>query len=306
VDQGPTSTGEHTGVIALESTVLTATLPAKNEQAQSACLVILFGAEIGRRISLSEREVVIGRATSADLQIDAESVSRTHAVLSRNARGFFLRDQGSTNGTFVNDQPIRERMLKDGDQIRIGRAMLKFLTSDNVEAQYHEEIYRLMTVDGLTQVYNRRYFHEALERELQRSRRYGHHFTLVLLDIDHFKQINDRYGHQAGDTVLRKLGALVQHKVRANDVVARIGGEEFALILPESTPAGGRALAEKLRRAVEQETFRHEHEVVPVTISLGLAEFQPAMAGDNADLLVKRADQQLYAAKNAGRNRVAG
>ncbi|MET0283156.1 MAG: GGDEF domain-containing protein [Polyangiales bacterium] len=306
MDQGPTSTGEHTGVIALESTVLTATLPEKNEQAQSACLVILFGAEIGRRISLSDREVVIGRATNADLQIDAESVSRTHAVLSRNARGFFLRDQGSTNGTFVNDQPIRERMLKDGDQIRIGRAMLKFLTSDNVEAQYHEEIYRLMTVDGLTQVYNRRYFQEALERELQRSRRYGHHFTLVLLDIDHFKQINDRYGHQAGDTVLRRLGTLVQHKVRTNDVVARIGGEEFALILPESTPAGGRALAEKLRRAVEQESFRHENEVVPVTISLGLAEFQPTMAGDNADLLVKRADQQLYAAKKSGRNRVAG
>jgi two-component system, cell cycle response regulator len=305
VDQGPTSTGEHTGVIALESTVLTATLPEKSEQAQSACLVILFGAEIGRRISLSDREVVIGRASSADLQIDAESVSRTHAVLSRNARGYVLRDEGSTNGTYVNDQPIRERMLKDGDQIRIGRAMLKFLTSDNVEAQYHEEIYRLMTVDGLTQVYNRRYFQEALEREIQRSRRYGHAFSLVLLDIDHFKQINDRYGHQAGDTVLRKLGALVQNKVRANDLVARIGGEEFALILPESQAGGAYALAEKLRRSVEQETFRHENELIPVTVSLGLTEFQPTLAGDNADHLVKRADQLLYAAKKAGRNRVA-
>jgi diguanylate cyclase (GGDEF)-like protein len=305
VDQGPTSTGEHTGVIALESTVLTATLPEKSEQPQSACLVILFGAEIGRRTTLGERDVVIGRAAQADLQIDAESVSRTHAVLSRNARGYVLRDQGSTNGTFVNDQPIRERMLKDGDQIRIGRAMLKFLTSDNVEAQYHEEIYRLMTVDGLTQVFNRRYFQESLEREVQRSRRYGHRFTLALLDIDHFKQINDRHGHQAGDTVLRKLGALVRHKVRANDLVARIGGEEFALILPEAALDGGKALAEKLRRAVEQEPFRHENELIPVTISLGLAEYQPALAGDNADLLVKRADEQLYAAKRAGRNRIA-
>ncbi|HEY6880609.1 MAG TPA: FHA domain-containing protein, partial [Polyangiales bacterium] len=136
MDQGST-TGEHTGVIALESTVLTATLPEKTEQAEAACLVILFGAEIGRRISLGDRDVVIGRASTNDLQIDAESVSRTHATITRSARGYVLRDQGSTNGTFVNDQPIRERMLKDGDQIRIGRAMLKFLTSANVEAQYH-------------------------------------------------------------------------------------------------------------------------------------------------------------------------
>ncbi len=304
MDQGPTSTGEHTGVIALESTVLTGSLPSKSDQAQSACLVILFGAEIGRRITLAERDVVIGRASTADLQIDAESVSRVHATLSRNAHGYVLRDRDSTNGTFVNDQPIREHLLTDGDQIRIGRAMLKFLTSGNVEAQYHEEIYRLMTVDGLTQVYNRRYFEDALEREIQRSRRYGHRFSLVLLDIDHFKQINDRYGHQAGDTVLRKLGGLIQNKVRTNDLVARIGGEEFALILPEAHLGGGHSLAEKLRRAVEQETFRHEHEVVPVTISLGLAEFSPTLAGDNADLLIKRADTQLYAAKKAGRNRV--
>jgi diguanylate cyclase (GGDEF)-like protein len=303
VDQGST-TGEHTGLIALESTVLTGTLPEKTEQAQSACLVILFGAEIGRRISL-EGDVVIGRASTADLQIDAESVSRTHAQISRNARGFVLSDQGSTNGTYVNDQPIRERLLKDGDQIRIGRAMLKFLTSDNVEAQYHEEIYRLMTVDGLTQVFNRRYFQEALEREIQRSRRYGHRFTLVLLDIDHFKQINDRFGHQAGDTVLRKLGALVQNKVRSNDLVARIGGEEFALILPEAHIGGGHSLAEKLRRGVEHEVFRHEGETIPVTISLGLTEFNPTVAGDHADALIKRADMQLYAAKKAGRNRIS-
>jgi two-component system, cell cycle response regulator len=307
VDQGPaSSTGEHTGLIALESTVLTAApAPEKVEQAQHACLVILFGAEIGRRITLEEHDTMIGRASTADLQIDAESVSRNHALITRSARGFVLRDQDSTNGTFVNDQPVRERMLKDGDQIRIGRAMLKFLTSSNVEAQYHEEIYRLMTVDGLTQVFNRRYFQEALERELTRSKRYGHRFVLMLLDIDHFKQINDRHGHQAGDTVLRRLGALVQSKVRTNDLVARIGGEEFALILPESQLAGGRALAEKLRRAVELEAFHHESDVISVTISVGVAEFLPALAGENVDALVKRADTQLYAAKKAGRNRVA-
>src|SRR4051812_10872313 len=149
------SVGPDTSLRALESTVLTAvTLPKGTvEPARHACLVVLFGAEIGRRIELEGKDIVIGRASSADLQLDSDSVSRTHAIISRTSRGFIVRDQESTNGTFVNDQPVRERALKDGDQIRIGRAMLKFLTSDNVEAQYHEEIYRLMTVDGLTQLY---------------------------------------------------------------------------------------------------------------------------------------------------------
>jgi two-component system, cell cycle response regulator len=290
--------------MALESTVLTAiALPeASTEPARHACLVVIFGAEIGRRIELGGNDVVIGRAGTADLQLDMDSVSRTHAIVSRRSRGFVVRDQESTNGTFVNDQPIRERALKDGDQIRIGRAMLKFLTSNNVEAQYHEEIYRLMTVDGLTQLYNRRYFQEALEREFARSRRYGHPFVLVLLDIDHFKLINDRYGHQAGDTVLRKVGTLLKANVRTNDLVARIGGEEFALILPETRGRGGHALAEKLRRIIAAETFHHDDDTIATTVSLGVAEFGTKLA--NSDALVKLADERLYNAKNSGRNRV--
>jgi diguanylate cyclase (GGDEF)-like protein len=272
------------------------------EVARHACLVVIFGAEIGRRIELGEPDVVIGRASSADLQLDSDSVSRTHAIVSRTSLGFVVRDQDSTNGTFVNDQPVRERALKDGDQVRIGRAMLKFLTSDNVEAQYHEEIYRLMTVDGLTQLYNRRFFTESLEREFARSRRYGHPFVLVLLDIDHFKQINDRYGHQAGDTVLRKIGALLGTNIRTNDLAARIGGEEFALILPNTRGLGGHALAEKLRRIVAGETFVHGDDQVLATISLGVAEFSSKL--EHSEALIKLADERLYAAKNSGRNRV--
>jgi two-component system, cell cycle response regulator len=302
VDTG--TAGVDTGLVSLESTVLTAVAlpPTSSEPAQHACLVVIFGAEIGRRIALEGTEVVVGRASTADLVLDSDSVSRTHAIVSRTSRGFVLRDQDSTNGTFVNDQPIRERALKDGDQIRIGRAMLKFLTSNNVEAQYHEEIYRLMTLDGLTELYNRRYFQEALERELTRSRRYHNPFVLVLVDIDHFKGINDRWGHQAGDTVLRRVAAAMKSKVRSNDLVARIGGEEFAVLLPETRQAGGVALAEKLRRVVEDERIHHEGNRIPVTISLGVAEFRPEM--EHGDALVKEADARLYEAKHAGRNTV--
>jgi two-component system cell cycle response regulator len=290
--------------MALESTVLTqVTLPPTNrEPAQHACLVVLFGAEIGRRIALEASDVVIGRTTSADLQLDNDSVSRTHAIVSRTSSGFVLRDQDSTNGTFVNDQPVRERALKDGDHIRIGRAMLKFLTSDNVEAQYHEEIYRLMTVDGLTQLYNRRYFLESLEREFARSKRYKNPFALVMVDVDHFKKINDRFGHQAGDTVLRRIGAVLKTKVRSNDLAARIGGEEFALILPETKQQGAIALADKLRRAVEAERITHDGESIRVTVSLGVAEFSRSY--ERSDALMKLADQRLYEAKHAGRNTV--
>ena len=274
----------------------------RSEAPEHACLVVISGPEIGRRVPLSEGDLVIGRAGEADLLIDSDGVSRIHAVIARLPHGFVLRDQDSTNGTFVNDQPIRERTLRDGDQIRIGVAMLKFLTSDNVEAQYHEEIYRLMTIDGLTQIYNRRHFEETLEREFARSRRYRSPFTLVLLDIDHFKLINDERGHPAGDEVLRRIGALLKSKIRTNDLAARIGGEEFALTLPGTNLAGGVALAEKLRGLVAGERFWHDGKPFQVTASFGVAEFTLTMVG--ADSLIKLADEHLYEAKRGGRNRV--
>ena len=287
-----------------DSTVVTAVSPNPlvQEVATAACLVVILGAEIGKRITLDDRDLTLGRASAADVQLDIDNVSRNHASVLRSGRGWVLRDLDSTNGTFVNEVPIRERLLRDGDQIRIGRAMLKFLTSNNVEAQYHEEIYRLMTLDGLTQLHNRRYFQEAIEREFARSQRYGHPFCLVLFDLDHFKQINDTHGHLAGDAVLRRVGSLVATKVRTNDIVARVGGEEFAVILPEADRMGGVALAEKLRKMIANERFEHEGTAIPVTISLGVAAFTPELASSGD--LYKTADDRLYEAKRSGRNLV--
>jgi two-component system cell cycle response regulator len=287
-----------------DSTVVTAVAPNPfiPDAASEACLVVILGAEIGKRIPLDGRELVFGRSSSADVQLDIDNVSRSHASIVKTPGGWLLRDLDSTNGTFVNELPMQQRILRDGDLIRIGRAMLKFLTSGNVEAQYHEEIYRLMTLDGLTQLYNRRYFQEALEREFARSKRYGHPFSLVLFDIDHFKRINDTQGHLAGDDVLRRVAALLKTKVRTNDIIARVGGEEFAVLLPEAGRMGGVALAEKLRRMIEAEHIEHKDAMIPVTVSLGVAEFVATL--ESAEALYKCADDKLYEAKRSGRNQV--
>ena len=229
--------------------------------------------------------------------------SRNHCRVAHGGNHFSLRDLGSTNGTYVNDELCDEIRLRDGDQIKVGRTILKFISSGNIEGQYHEEIYRLMTVDGLTELHNKRYFEEMLERESSRARRYGRTFSLILFDIDHFKDINDTNGHLAGDAVLRQLGALVKQHVRRDDIVARTGGEEFGIIVPEIQKDGGVELAEKLRKIVEEADFDFEETNMKITISLGVAQWERGM--DEPADLVALADARLYEAKNDGRNRVS-
>ena len=144
----------------------------------------------------------------------------------------------------------------------MGRTILKFMSGSNIEASYHEEIYRMMTFDGLTQIYNKRYFQETLEREISRSKRYGRELGLVLFDIDHFKQKNDTFGHLAGDAILRELALVVRAKLRREDIFARVGGEEFAVLTPEVGARGAREVAEKVRVVVRSHhvSFREERD----------------------------------------------
>lgn len=271
-----------------------------------AALVVIYGTELGRKYDLSHRETVVGRSSKADIQIDQESISRSHAALVQQKNQVLIRDLGSTNGTFVNDEPVSgELSLRNGDLVKIGRTIFKFIGGGNIEAAYHDEIYRLTTVDGLTQVYNRRYFEETLEREISRCNRYNRALSLVLIDIDRFKRINDTFGHLAGDYVLKQLAGTIRPKIRREDVFARYGGEEFALLLPEIELDGAQKLAEKARRLVEEQRFEFDHQVIPVTISLGVAT-AAASAGDGRQgpELVKASDEKLYQAKSEGRNRV--
>jgi diguanylate cyclase (GGDEF)-like protein len=285
-------------------TVITKSPQHRQEDGREGCLVIIYGDDLGRRVPLGPEPTILGRSSKCDVQLDQESVSRNHARIARQRQNYVIADLGSTNGTYVNDELVDEVVLRDGDQIKVGRTIFKFIVSGNMEAQYHEEIYRLMTVDGLTELHNKRYFNEAIEREASRARRYQRTFSLVLFDIDHFKHINDTYGHLAGDAVLRQLGALVRNRVRSDDVPSRTGGEEFAVILPEVSRDGALQLAEKLRGAVEASVFKFEGTQMPVTISMGVAEWAPAIADPQE--LVKVADERLYEAKRTGRNRVCG
>jgi diguanylate cyclase (GGDEF)-like protein len=277
---------------------------AKPARPGDACIIVIYGPELGKRLQLGSAPFEIGRSAKNDLFIDQESVSRHHARIVFDGRQYFLQDQKSTNGTFLNDEAIEEKELRDGDQVRIGRSILKFMTGENVEVHYHEEIYRLMTVDGLTQAYNRRYFNEALEREFNRAQRYQRVLSLIAFDIDHFKNINDTHGHLAGDNVLRQLAMAVKTRLRREDVFARTGGEEFGVLLPEIPLDGAMVTAEKVRRIVETMLVRHEQIDIRCTVSLGVS----ALAGDetSGELLYKRADERLYEAKQAGRNRVVG
>lgn len=267
-----------------------------------ACIIVIYGPELGKRLQLGTAPFTIGRSSKNDLFIDQESVSRNHARISFDGTQYWIADLKSTNGTYVNDEPVREQRLRDGDQVRVGRSILKFMTGENVEVHYHEEIYRLMTVDGLTQVFNRRYFNEALEREFNRSKRYDRALSLILFDIDHFKRVNDTYGHLAGDNLLRQIGNAVKPRLRREDIFARTGGEEFGILLPEIGREGAVTIAEKVRKIVEATPLRHEQQVVPCTVSLGVGELEPADA--MPEDLYKRTDERLYEAKQTGRNRV--
>lgn len=290
-----------------DKTVVTVIAPIQRQadgEDEDACLVVIYGQDLGKKYRFSQENLIIGRSSKSDIHIDEESVSRSHCRLKRIGKGITIKDLGSTNGTYVNDHQADEIILRDGDLIKVGRTIFKFLSGGNIENAYHEEIYRLMTIDGLTQIYNKRYFLESLERELSRSRRYRRDLSLIMFDIDHFKPINDTFGHLAGDAVLKQLCQVVDGRIRREDLLCRYGGEEFAILLPEIDLFNAKLTAEKIRRLVETTSFTFEDTQIPVTISLGVTCAENESIDPEA--FIKLADEQLYEAKNTGRNRVCG
>ncbi|MEO5625349.1 MAG: GGDEF domain-containing protein [Dokdonella sp.] len=269
----------------------------------SACLVVLQGQRLGQRIDIGEAPLIIGRAPECDFQVMERSISRQHTRVWHGPTGYRVKDLDSTNKTLLNDQPIIEAELKDGDHLTIGTCVLKFMERSSVEARYHEEIYQLATIDPLTGLSNRRHFLELLERELARTAKHDRPLALLIIDLDHFKSINDRYGHLVGDIVLKCVGAAMGADTREEFIVARIGGEEFAAVLPEHDIEQASAYAQRLCASIAAlelgEPLAAEH----VTVSIGVAVWKVGMTilGD----LLGAADAELYRAKQAGRNRVS-
>jgi diguanylate cyclase (GGDEF)-like protein len=270
-----------------------------------ACLVFIYptGPQMGTRYVLKRAGALIGRTDDCEIRNVDASVSRTHARIECRDDGYYAVDLGSTNGTFVNNVPQPETRLEDGDYLRIGNCIYRFLAGGNLEAEYHEEIYRLTVMDGLTGVHNRRSLTEFLDRELARAQRHDRPLALALFDIDRFKAINDGRGHLAGDTTLRELAGLLKAVVRKDEMLARYGGEEFAMVLPETDAERAVQACERVRRVVEAHPFEYAGVRIPVTVSVGVAS--SAADTESPEALLRAADAKLYEAKNTGRNRVA-
>jgi diguanylate cyclase (GGDEF)-like protein len=273
---------------------------------RDACLVHIYptGPGMGSRFTLGESSVVLGRGSDADIRINDNSVSRRHARIQLEQDGYYALDLQSTNGTFVNDLPIARNRLEDGNYLRVGNCIFRFLMGGNLESAYHEEIYRLTIIDGLTDIHNKRYLLEFLDRELARSQRHHRPLALVMFDIDHFKAINDQLGHLGGDATLRELAARIQEVIRREELFARYGGEEFVVVLPETNRDGAVTVAERIRTLVEGRLFNYEDKSFPVTVSLGVA-ITTGEENLSPDDLLRQADERLFQAKREGRNRTA-
>ncbi len=272
-----------------------------------SCLVVLRGPQLGRRIPLAEGVVTLGRSSVCEAVLRQHDVSRQHCQIEIREGHAFLRDLGSTNGTLIAGRLLprgEDFLLRGGDLIQVGDCVLKYLEEGALEAGYHEEVYRSMMVDGLTQVYNRRFLVEQLDREIARCRRHRRSLGLILLDIDHFKRVNDRFGHPAGDELLRLIATGVKEQLRQEAWLARYGGEEFAVVLPETELRGARACAERIRAAVEALTPTFDGAPREVTLSAGVTCWQPSHR--TVEDLLRAADEMLYRAKDRGRNRVEG
>jgi diguanylate cyclase (GGDEF)-like protein len=272
-----------------------------------ACLVHIYptGPAMGTRYPLAESPTLLGREENCQIAVDDESVSRRHASIQADETGFTVIDLQSTNGTFVNEERVSSHPLKDGDYLHIGNCIYRFLASGNLEAEYHEELYRMAIIDALTGVHNKRYFLEFLGRELGYATRYRRCLSLAMIDLDRFKSVNDQMGHLAGDVALRELAACVKRTVRKDDLIARYGGEEFAVVMPETTMDGALKFGERLRMLVEDHPFRYEDRTFHMTVSIGVASIN-GESWITSHELIRRADERLYQAKQEGRNRIAG
>jgi diguanylate cyclase (GGDEF)-like protein len=274
-----------------------------------AFLLVLAGPQFGEIHPLQEgREYVMGRREGSDVHLLDDGISRRHASLRVEGEGARIRDLGSANGTYVDGHRVEEARLSDGSRVQLGaQTTLKFAWTDELEAHYQMRLAESAQQDALTGLYNRRHLEERLSSELAAAQRHARALSLLLVDIDHFKSVNDRYGHLAGDEALKKVASVLAAALRKEDVLARFGGEEFVVIARETGLAGARALGERIRQAVESARLSFEgREVgltvsIGVTVSIGISEYVPGRTDRD---LFQAADRALYAAKQGGRNRV--
>jgi len=308
----PRRAGPYDGVVAErwdEDTTATELVPdgMSSPDRDRATLTVLTGSATGKMFKVGTSDTVIGRIATAQIHIEDDGISRHHARVRCADGKAWIVDLGSRNGTFVNGIRIADATeLQANDKIQVGRAtVLRFAFHDALDESFHENLLSSALRDGLTKLFNKRYLMERLDAELKFAHRHETAVSLLMLDLDHFKAINDTHGHLAGDAVLAHVATLIARAVRNEDVVARFGGEEFAIVLRAIAVDGAMNMAERLRKLVEQSAVMWNEAEQRVTVSIGVACFPGTTNAKTPDVLVEAADQALYRAKHAGRNRVA-
>jgi len=291
-----------------QTVVLRRPQSSRAEPKSHASLIVLQGSELGRDFRLRGNLMIVGRSPEADIRLPDGGASRAHACIERAMDGeapnttYRLRDLGSTNQTFVNDEPIVQVELNDGDKVRIGETIMKFVLLDEIEASFHAEVRDRIVYDQLTGLLTKESLYLAFARELDRCVGYGLPLSVLMMDLDRFKSVNDTHGHLMGSHVLSEVGAVIRNSIREEDVSARYGGEEFVSYLAEADLEGALLAAERVRAAIEAHRFTFEGKTIEVTISIGAA--QAPAHGTEMTALVAAADRALYRAKESGRNRI--
>jgi two-component system, cell cycle response regulator len=288
-------------------TDINAALSTSEKEAASkpACLLVVGGDLNGSIFNLLDGENVIGRNPDCQIPLDFQGISRKHFTITINANNqAILQDLGSANGTYINNNKLTgSSALKRGDIIKIGAIALKYLPKGDPERLTYDKLHEEANTDGLTKAYNKRYFNESLENEVKKSKVMGKPLTLIIFDLDHFKKLNDNYGHDAGDYVLKELAKVIKENgIRQGDILARYGGEEFCILLPNTNLKQGFEIAERLRRMVEKHQFIYDGKRLPVTASIGVADYRQGI--NTGTDLFRRADQAVYKSKEGGRNQV--
>lgn len=270
-----------------------------------AFVVVLSGDRLGEMFALKEGDrTTLGRGLQTDIRIGDEGISRTHAVIEDRDGRYVLLDAGSTNGTYANGSRIEEHALEEGDKIQIGAtSVLRFTYHDDVDADFQRSLYESALRDRLTGLFNRGYFSHRLESDVAFALRHEKPLSLVFFDVDHFKAINDGFGHAAGDLVLQELADRVGSTTRSEDILARFGGEEFVLICRDVDAIRALRAAERIIEVVTSRPFALPGTELAVTVSIGVADLQ-AQSPRTADALLAAADAAMYAAKREGRGRV--
>lgn len=292
---------EHTAVLHVADLLAPQVAPERN----CHILVQMKGGSLGQVIGLQGGEIVLGRMRGVDLFVPDAGVSRRHARIFFEDGRYYIEDLASANGTFVHGERISRKLLEDGDIIQIASGVAyRYSVTDADQVAVQQHLYDASVRDALTGAYNREYFDTRLASELAYAKRHSDELSLLMLDIDFFKRVNDTYGHLAGDAVLVAVAAAVQGGLRLEDVFCRYGGEEFTILLRTTNLAAAAHVAERIRRAIEALVISHDGNAIKVTMSLGCASLLDCPADAPDQQLVAVADRRMYAAKHGGRNRV--